>query len=298
MVAALLLDGLLIVILLMMIPLGFLRGGLREICTSAGLLFGMLLAGEWAGSWGTWLSERIDITEGAAQFLISVSLVVISTALVGYGGSAAFSYRPGPGGRMYGAFLALLNGMVFAGYLINSVVDTVYDGIAPDAIEDGFVSRALSAGFGWVLLAAFVGILGATVFGMFVRERPEDDFAYVPPSTSAMSRPQQPAPTSVSETQELPAQQATGDNRPSQPMRIREVRHWEGDEPPQREDFGKEWGQTWPNPRKQGPALPWEQQLPPQQPSPKRVSGTQRRESPGRDRRDVLRDFVRDDEGT
>lgn len=296
MVAALLLDGFLIVILLMMIPLGFLRGGLREICTSAGLLFGILLAGEWAERWGTWVSGRIDITEGAAQFLITVSLVVVSTALVGYGGSAAFTYRPGPGGRMYGAFLAMLNGIVFAGFLINSVIDLVYDGDSPDAIDDGFVSRALSAGFGWVLLAAFAGILGATVFGMFVRERPEDDFAYVPASTPATSRPQQSSPAPVGETQELPAQPATGENRPSQPMRIREVRHWESDEPPQREDFGKEWGQTWPNPRKQGSAFPWEQQPTQQQPSPKRVPGTQRRESPGRDRRDVLRDFVQDDD--
>src|SRR5690606_38887991 len=126
---------------------------------------------------------------------------------------------------------------------------------------------------------------------------PGDDFAYVPQSSSASTSTRKAAPSTARETQVLPAQDVAQEDRSAQPMRIREVRHWEDDEPPQREDFGKEWGQTWPTSRKQGPALPWQQQPPPKQPSLSRVFGSPRRESAGMDRRDVLRGFVKDDEG-
>src|SRR5690625_2441264 len=109
MLPSILLDVLLVVILLMMVPLGFLRGGLREVCTSAGLLFGILVANAWAGTWGTWFSNRLDVKQGAAQFIAGIVIVVLAGAVMGYGGSAAFSYRPGPGGRMYGAYIALFN---------------------------------------------------------------------------------------------------------------------------------------------------------------------------------------------
>jgi len=290
MLASILLDALLVVIFLMMISLGFLRGGLREVCTAAGLLFGMLLANAWAEQWGLWFSGRLDVEPGTAQFLVAIVLVVLAGALIGYGGSAAFSYRPGPGGRMYGAYIALFNGMVFAGYLINLVIDRVYDGSAPDLIANGFVSRALSSGFGWVLLVCALGVLGGTLFGMFVRERPDETSPYAYAPQQPMTRPS-PAPASPVHTEETEAM-------PQAPVRIREVRHWEEPQAPARQDqsYGSGWRQTWPDQRGQGPVPPWEQRPAPRNPSPKRVTGTSRKRDESQSNpQDVLRDWMEEE---
>lgn len=297
MFSAIVLDILLLLIVLLMVPLGFLRGGLREVSTSAGLLFGILLAVSWSGRWGDWFAARLDIQPGAAEFLVSLVAVVAATAAIGYGGSAAFDYRPGPGGRMYGALLAFLNGIIFNGFMIDQIVITVYEGDAPDAIGRSYIARAISVGFEWMLLAAGVLLILATVFGLFVRERKDEDFAYVPPTGD-----QAPAPRSLAAMQEtatIPAIESDTEReaeRPSTPVRIREVRHWEEEDVPSQEYRGG-WRQTWPDPKRQGPALPWEQQPPPRSPSQKRVSRPQSQpDRPKGSRRDVIRDFVSEDE--
>jgi uncharacterized membrane protein required for colicin V production len=301
MLVAIVLDVLLIVILLTMIPLGFLRGGLREVCSSAGLLLGMLLALNWSDRWGSAISDGIALSEGTGHFLVAIALVVLCTAVLGYGGSAAFAYRPGPGGRMYGAFLAMLNGIVFTGFLINAVINDVYEGQLPNAVQEGYVSRALSVGFEWVLLVGALSVLAATVFGMFVRERSDDEFAYSPPAGQVTpEQPQSTRRTSAIPLAAPPAGDAEGETggRAPSPVRIREVRHWE-DPSPQRQgqpEYGGGWRQTWPEPKGKGTALPWEQQPP----SPERSSrpnppppgkGAQKPPS----RRDVLRDWMKEE---
>ena len=301
MLAALVLDVLLIVILLTMIPLGFLRGGLREVCSSAGLLLGILLALNWSDRWGSGFSDRVALSEGTARFLVGITLVVLCTALVGYGGSAAFAYRPGPGGRMYGAFLAMLNGIVFTGFLINAVVNNVYEGQLPDAVQEGYVSRAFSVGFEWVLLVGAFGVLAATVFGMFVRERSNNEFTYSPPTGQVGPKQSQATQrTAAVPLAAPPAADAEGETegRAPSPVRIREVRHWE-DPSPQRQgqpEYGGGWRQTWPEPKGKGTTLPWEQQPP----SSERTSGSDPGQ-PGRgaskpsSRRDVLRDWMKEE---
>jgi|GEM_PF-2404507 len=299
MLSALVLDALLIVILLMMVPLGFLRGGLREVCTAAGLLFGILLAEEWSGTWGAWLAGRLDVSVGGARFLVAVCIVGLSLSLMGYGGTAAFSWRPGPGGRMYGAYIALLNGLVLIGYLINAVTATVYGGDTPDLIAKGFVSRALSAGFGWVLLAGAFGAILATLFGMFVRERGTGPEALLP-TTSGSPVPgwQSRAATSGGAPPPRVVAEQPTETLPGAPVRIREVRHWEDMPEPARtrQEYGGEWRQTWPDARGQGPSLPWEQQPAPKPPTAKRVSGNLHRQQSGTQKpassRDVLRDWM------
>lgn len=295
MLPSILLDAILVVILLMMVPLGFLRGGLREVCTAAGLMFGMLLANEWAGPWGTWLAERLDVEPGAARFLVAVVIVVLAGSVLGYGGSAAFSYRPGPGGRMYGAYIALFNGIVLAGYLINRVIARVYDGTAPDLIANSYVARALSAGFGWVLLVCALGVLGGTLFGMFVRERPDDAYAYAYPPQPAVAQPAPRQPASQAPPEVSPVTSEETEPSPQAPVRIREVRHWEEPQAPARPEqgYGSGWRQTWPDPRGQGPVPPWEQRPAPRPPASKRaVESPRKPDDPQASPRDVLRDWM------
>ncbi len=287
MLTSLVLDALLVLIVIMMVPLGFLRGGLRELSTSAALLLGILMAGQWADRWSSALTRWSSMGDGAARFMMSILIVVVITGIVGYGGSAAFSWKPGPGGRGYGAYLALLNALLFIGFIINTYIATIYGGRVPETIDRAFVAKAVSIGFEWVLLAGTIGILIATVLGMLVRERGDEESpAIAGPSAEDFYhvRYESPRPQvrPLNEPEETQVRQET----PSKPVRIREVRHWEDEEPARAPDtgYGSGWRQTWPEDRDSTSRLPAAR--PPSKPAeqPRPASGGQR---------EVLRDWMR-----
>lgn len=287
MLTSLVLDALLILIVLMMVPLGFLRGGLRELSTSAALLLGVLMAEQWADRWSSALTRWSDMGEGAARFTMAVLIVVTITGFVGYGGSAAFSWKPGPGGRGYGAYLALLNAMVFIGFLINRYIRDIFDGRVPETIDRAYVARALSVGFEWILLLGTIGIMVATVFGMFVRERGDGQDVVSGPSAEDMYHIKyEPARPQVRPLND-PVETQVAQPVPARPVRIREVRHWEDDAPERVPDtrYGSGWRQTWPEDQA-APTRPHQPGAPsPGKPESARpASGSQR---------DVLRDWMR-----
>lgn len=294
MLSSLVLDAFLVLILLMIVPIGFFRGGLREVCTAAGLLLGVLLAEQWAGRWGGWISDRAGIDEGATRFAVAVAVLVLAAGVVGYGSSAAFSYRPGPGGRLYGGYLALLNGILLIGFLINAYVSLAGDGERPTIVEDSYVARAVSVGFEWVLLAGAAGNLLATLFGMFVRERDEDAFTYGPAPLSrepadATTQRRRLAPAPEPEKIEPPVEAPA----PTAPVRIREVRHWEDRaEPPQRQ-YGSGWQQTWPGAANSTPARrTWEQPTARQRPPATTPQAEPPKRTDPQSEKDVLRQWM------
>lgn len=292
MLTSIALDALLTLIILMMVPLGLLRGGLREVCTSAGLLLGILMAQAWSGRWFSGLVTLFNMSESGARFTMAVIIVVIVTAIAGYGGSASFSWRPGPGGRMYGAYLALLNAVLFVGFLINAYIDALFDGQVPETIDQAWVSKALSVGFEWVLLAGAIGVLGATLFGMVVRERgDEQESVTTAPSAEEFFRVRHEQSAPQVRPLNEPEDEPSARPAPSGPVRIREVRHWEEQPESQPESrYGTGWRQTWPDDRK----------TPVRPPAPgtsSRDRSTDRARS-GQDsgrQRDVLRDWMRTD---
>jgi hypothetical protein len=240
-VGALVLDFLLVIVVLMMVPIGFFRGGLREMCVSAGLLLGIMMSDAWAERWASLYERMFGMSEAPATFLMGVSITFVITALLGYGGSAALSYQPGPGGRLYGAYLALFNAMIVTGYLINLFVTHIRPQADGDAVTGGPVARTLSDGYGGVLLVATIGIGIATVLGMFLRDR-----ATEPPSWQAPVQLYQP-PT---ETRPYRIESDDQPKLPSKPVRIREVTTWQEGEESSRPDpskYGSGWRQTWPD---------------------------------------------------
>ena len=238
---ALVLDFLLVIIFLMMIPIGFYRGGLRELSVSAGLLLGIMMAEAWASRWSNLYERLFGLGNGGATFLMGVTIAFGITALIGYGGSSVLSYQPGPGGRLYGAYLALFNAMIVAGFLINLYVDTIVTGMDSEAVTTGIVARMLSDGFGSVLLVATVGVGIATIFGMFVRERSADLPGYQP--QPVMYQP-------GAATRPYRVEDANPPVEAGPPVRIREVTNWKNEDENARPDpsrYGSGWRQTWPD---------------------------------------------------
>jgi hypothetical protein len=240
-VGAIVLDFLLVIVFLMMVPIGFYRGGLRELCVSAGLLLGIMMSDAWAARWSGLYERLFGMSEGSATFLMGVTVAFLIMALIGYGGSAVLTYQPGPGGRLYGAYLALFNAMIVAGYLINLFVTYIRPSADDEAVTTGIVARTLSDGFGSVLLVATVGIAIATVLGMFVRDRAAEPSAW---------QPQQQLYQPPADTRPYRVDGDDQPTAPSSPVRIREVASWQDGSESSRPDpskYGSGWRQTWPD---------------------------------------------------
>lgn len=271
MLETIVLDGLLILILLLLVPIGVYRGGIREGFTSAGVLLGVALSAEWAVRWGDWIAANSRLAQGSARFLVAIGLLALTTIGVGYGASAAFAYRPGPGGRLYGGLLAATNGVVFLSYVFDYVITFLFNGDRPPLIMDSYVARAIAAGTGTILLLCVALIVLATAFGLFVRERSDDEMMGVDSRKGIGSRARRSKESRTHaggghrvdkvEPAFVPTYQqgrsAGSLAEPTMPVQIREVRHWEG-EPmaPGNEPSRSGWSQTWPTDSVQSNAQP------------------------------------------
>ena len=250
MIESLVLDLLLILILLLLVPIGMYRGGLREVCSAAGVLLGLLVATQWSARWGDWLADLTGIDVGVSQFVVALGTMVIFGGLIGYGAAASFAYAPGPGGRLYGGLIALLTGVIFLGALIQFVALYLYDDVYPEVIRNGYVSRALSVGFDWVLLYVALAVLLATLFGMVVRERDTEEIMVELPRDSAVRRPVVApvmAPEPITLEPQAEAQPVVDDVDRAAQVKIREVRHWEEATPPTAQELKSGWTRTWPS---------------------------------------------------
>ncbi len=300
MVESLALDSLLILILLLLVPIGFYRGGLREVCSAAGVLLGLLVAQQWSARWGAWVADVTGIDEGISRFMVAVATLILFAALIGYGAASAFTASPSPGGRLYGGLIALAYGVLFLGALIQFVATYLYDGVYPDMIRRALVSRALSVGFEWVLLAVSATVLVSIVLGMIVRERETDEILIeIPRDAPGAARRPAPVPAMAPEPVNLdPARSDAGDAEPlaeTAIVKIREVRHWEEATPPTMRDLQSGWSRTWPS------SVTKDTNSPPARPGavPRRVRpASSERPANQTSGEDVIRDWLADDRGT
>jgi uncharacterized membrane protein required for colicin V production len=302
MIESLVLDILIVAACLLLVPIGFVRGGVREVCSSAGLLLGILLSNAWAYRWGSWAADRIDTSTRGAIFTTSIVIVIVVTGIVGYGGAGALTWVPGPGGKTFGAVLALLNGIVLSGFVVNGVATIINAGDYPAVVERSIVARSLAVGFDWVLLIAGMVVLALSLLGAIVREREDEDHTWAAQSSSRPPRssvrqvlPTRPyAPEEPEKIEPSPTTAHPGSDE-FVPVTVREVRHWEDESPAPAPGTTGGWRQTWPgNAAGKEPRTPWD---PPEQPKrPSRMFGPVPPASQPKNAEETLRDWMADED--
>lgn len=160
MAAALLLDLLILLVPLLLIPLGLWRGGAHEGLVGAGILLGWAVASNWTGSWGGWLASLFDAPLNAMAFLVACVLLVIGAAAGHAAGTVVGLPRPEADGRIAGAVLGWLNGVVFLTLALGAYGSSVGDGALTPIIARGFLTEAVIVHGRWVLLGAGLVVLG------------------------------------------------------------------------------------------------------------------------------------------
>jgi uncharacterized membrane protein required for colicin V production len=194
----LLLDILLGLVILLFVPFGIRRGVAKEAMVSAGLLFGAILGGRFAESWGTELAARFAMDPGVARFVVSASMLLAGVFLLGYGAGAALGVmRIGTLSRLAGGVLAAFNAALLLSYLLRWIDEFLAGGAA---LDDGLVSEALLRRSDSLLLGAAAILLVLTILGWVVsaaraRRQPREIENTALAGIPARQRPVRVAPT-------------------------------------------------------------------------------------------------------
>lgn len=176
----LILDGLLFLIVLLFMPIGFWRGAVREAFVGAAILLGAAVANAWSSPLGNHLASAFGRSEARASFGAAVAALVLTTLSLGYGAGFALGWGDSTLlGRLGGAMLAACNGALLVGFSLAFVERYLLAQPGGGSLDDGLVAGIFLHRFGWVLagvgLVGFVTVITAAVLRWF-----ETDAAHQP----------------------------------------------------------------------------------------------------------------------
>ncbi len=153
----LVLDILLILLILLLTPIGFWRGPVKELFVTLGVLFGVLLSDYWARPWGDDLADMTTLTSGSGAFLVAMIFLITSTFILGYGmGATLAPARHTTLTRVLGASVAALNGALILSFALQYIRLFLLSDINEESLDKSFVTRTLLNDIGWILLAAAI----------------------------------------------------------------------------------------------------------------------------------------------
>jgi len=248
--ATLVLDLLLVAIVLLFVPIGVFRGGVKEALTGGAVLLGGAGASASAISWGDDVADVIGIQRASARFLIAAASLAMATVLLGYGaGFALGRTSPSLPGRVLGGILAAGNGAMLVAFTLAAVEQHLLNRPGASTLDDGIVAGVFLRHFGWVLLAVGIAGLGGIVGGVVLdRLSPDPETVVIgaagPPVAGAALRPVRvPRAADAGKREPLPAaeddQRVTGSwsaaaNRDQAAIRVQRqtVDPWAGERAP------------------------------------------------------------------
>ncbi len=161
----LVLDALLLLLIALLMPIGYWRGPVKELCVTLGLLLGMLLVDYWARPWGGDLADLTDLTRDGGAFVVAMCFLVASTFIIGYGiGAALGPSWPSFQSRLLGAAISAFNGMLLLSFALQQVRLFLLSDENEESLEDAFVARFLLNQIGWVVLAVAAAAVPAIIY--------------------------------------------------------------------------------------------------------------------------------------
>lgn len=161
----LVLDALLLLLIALLMPIGYWRGPVKELCVTLGLLLGMLLVDYWARPWGGDLADLTDLTRDGGAFVVAMCFLIASTFIIGYGiGAALGPSWPSFQSRLLGAAISAFNGVLLLAFALQQVRLFLLSDENEESLEDAFVARFLLNQVGWVVLAVSVIAVPAIVY--------------------------------------------------------------------------------------------------------------------------------------
>lgn len=161
-----LLDGVLLISIALYVPIGAMRGGLREAILGGSILLGAAVGVTRPSSWGEELGEIMDLEAGAASFVVFVSCLLGTMMLVGFGGGSLCDRRiPSWSGRLLGAGLAAVNATVLTALLLVSFERIELGRVRGGTMSESIVAETLIDHLDLVLLVTVGLVASAVVVG-------------------------------------------------------------------------------------------------------------------------------------
>lgn len=258
----LVLDILLILLILLLTPIGYWRGPVKELFVTLGILFGVLLSDYWARPWGTDLADMTSLTAGSGAFLVAMIFLITSTFILGYGmGAALAPARHTTVTRVLGAGVAALNGALILSFALQYIRLFLLSDINEASLNKSLVTRTLLNDIGWILLLAAIVAVPVIIYVLvtgyraYALDTDEQRVAYAPvaPRGRAVSRdaalpPRVPATAAGAEHPSYkaePAPAATPATRETRPLVVTESVHTA--EPAPNDDLVEQMSDTDPH---------------------------------------------------
>lgn len=166
------LDILLIVLILLFAPIGFMRGPVKELLVTLGVVFGALLVEFWARPWGRDLDSYFDVGEDPGAFVVAMAFLMLVTFIGGYGsGTVLASWEHSTAARALGAGIAALNGILLVSFSLQYVRLFLLSDANEESLEESFVVRLLLDQTGWILLAAALVVVPVVFYALTTGKR-------------------------------------------------------------------------------------------------------------------------------
>ncbi|CAN5529615.1 hypothetical protein BH23CHL2_BH23CHL2_11330 [soil metagenome] len=169
------LDILLVVLVLLFAPIGYMRGPVKELLVTLGVAFGALTVEYWARPWGQDLDFYFDTGDDPGAFIVGMSFLMGTTFIGGYGlglliAPWTFSIR----GRLLGALISAINGALLVSFSLQYVRLFLLSDANEEALEQSYSVSILMNQVGWILLGAISLVPIAIVYGLVTRRRAYD----------------------------------------------------------------------------------------------------------------------------
>ncbi len=169
------LDILLVVLVLLFAPIGYMRGPVKELLVTLGVVFGALSVEFWARPWGRDLDFYFDIGDDPGAFVVAMSFIMGATFIAGYGlglllAPWTFSVR----GRLTGAAISALNGALLISFSLQYVRLFLLSDANEEALEQSHSVSFLMNQIGWIMLGALALVPVGIVYCLITRRRAYD----------------------------------------------------------------------------------------------------------------------------